>query len=108
MVLSRLVRVSPLTLVGALLALGCGGSEPTPTTHCADIVNACHEVDPGSGPLHDCHEIGHDGDETMCTQAVADGCVTMCEAAPPVDGGMHMHDEDGGAHMHDEDGGAAG
>lgn len=92
----------------ALLALlvGCGGDGGSTTTHdCADIIAACHEVDPGSGPIHDCHEVGHDGDEAACTPVRA-SCVSMCEAAEPVDGGAHMHDHDGGAHMHDHDGGA--
>ena len=47
---------------------------------CTLIGHACHAVDPGSGPLHDCHELGHAGDATQCfTQGLH---ASIC-ATPP-------------------------
>lgn len=89
-----------LALTGALTA-ACD-EDPAGPDACRQISSACHDVDTGSGPLHDCHETGHDGDLAAC-EAVLGSCVAMCEAAEPVDGG-HAHDEDAG-HAHDEDAG---
>ncbi len=96
-----------LVLSSLALFVACGGTnDPPPATHhCADIVDACHDVDPGSGPLHDCHETAHEGVEATC-QPIRESCVMQCMAAPPVDagtrhdGGMHMHGDAGG-HAHD-------
>jgi uncharacterized repeat protein (TIGR04052 family) len=53
---------------------------PAPTPVCDAIVAACHPVDPGTGPLSVCHDLGHDKVETSC---VADNgaCVAACTAA---------------------------
>lgn len=78
--------------------LGCDG---TPATHhCQDIINVCHDVDPGTGPAHDCHETAHDGDEAAC-EPMRDECVSLCESLSPVehDGGHGEHD--GGHDEHD-------
>ena len=67
-----------LALLGGLV-LGCGGDASNDDAgggsradafstsdafvelrpSCELIVAACHDVDPGSGPIHDCHELGH-------------------------------------------------
>ena len=46
---------------------------------CSDLGSTCHVVDPGSGPLHECHELGHGGDEAACTVGRA-ACVEACGA----------------------------
>jgi hypothetical protein len=42
--------------------------------------SGCHNVDPGSGRIHDCHEVGHSGDAAMC-QANLASCTQLCGAA---------------------------
>lgn len=46
---------------------------------CAGLGSSCHVVDPGSGPLHACHELGHGGDQAACALGRAD-CVDSCGA----------------------------
>ncbi len=46
---------------------------------CAGIGSSCHVVDPGSGALHACHELGHGGDQAACALGRA-GCVDACGA----------------------------
>ncbi|MEY4513080.1 MAG: hypothetical protein RLZZ450_5202, partial [Pseudomonadota bacterium] len=62
----------------------------TPSS-CPQIVSTCHEVDPGQGPIHDCHEIGHDGDAAACATAL-DSCIALCSAAPTLDAGTTTPD----------------
>jgi uncharacterized repeat protein (TIGR04052 family) len=75
---------------------------PVGTNACQDIINACHDVDPGSGPLHDCHELGHDEVESACAPE-RDRCVALCGAAMSLDGG-HTHGEDAHTHSHGDAG----
>lgn len=44
---------------------------------CKVIGELCHEADTGSGPGHDCHELGHVGNADACAEAF-DGCITLC------------------------------
>jgi hypothetical protein len=54
---------------------------------CASLGSLCHDVDPGSGPIHDCHEGGHDANPAWCA-ANAERCYQLCTAAHAnVDGG---------------------
>jgi hypothetical protein len=79
-----------LAVLGAICLLSivaCGSDdEEEPGQHqqpaeCEPISDACHEVDTGeAGPIHDCHETGHDGTAAECT-AVAASCISLCEAA---------------------------
>ncbi len=76
------------------------GASDAGLSACNRIITKCHDVDPGSGPLHDCHELGHATDEAQCEPKV-DECVALCEAAN-ADGGTHDHDAAGDApHDHD-------
>lgn len=101
-----------LVFASILALTACGGGEPgtdagehSGSESCQRIIDACHEVDPGTGPIHECHETGHDvGTDEACAPIEAD-CVAMCEAAATTDGGAG---EDGGGHAHDEDAGATG
>lgn len=68
---------------------------------CTMLGSLCHHYDTGSGPAHECHEVGHAGDLAAC-EAMAESCMTICSG----DAGSHSHDEDAGEHAHDEDAGA--
>ncbi|GAB4206425.1 MAG: hypothetical protein OHK0013_23080 [Sandaracinaceae bacterium] len=97
------MRTIPFVLVAPFVAVvsGCPSS-PAATSACRDISAACHDVDPGSGPLHDCHELGHDEVESACASE-RDRCVALCMAAAAIDAGPRT---DGGEvradapHMH--------
>jgi len=47
---------------------------------CAGLGSTCHVVDPGSGPLHECHELGHGGNAQACSLGRA-SCIDACGAA---------------------------
>jgi len=59
-------------------AAGGAGSGIDP--RCAALGELCHPVDDKTGPLHECHELGHDGEARACAAAFAD-CATRCLAA---------------------------
>lgn len=67
---------------------------------CVDLGPLCHDVDPGSGPLHDCHEGGHNPQPAWCA-ANAQRCIDLCNAARADAGAAadvaHNHG-DGGHH----------
>jgi hypothetical protein len=49
---------------------------------CVRLGNICHKVDPGSGPIHECHNIGHDGHVEDCIANYA-RCIPLCVNASP-------------------------
>ncbi|AKF08627.1 hypothetical protein [Sandaracinus amylolyticus] len=57
-----------------------------PPDLCDELGSLCHAYDTGSGPAHECHEVGHAGDLAAC-QAVE----TMCRATCSGDAGAHDH-----------------
>jgi hypothetical protein len=59
---------------------GAGGSGAGIDPRCATLGELCHPVDDETGPLHECHEIGHDGDASACAAAFTD-CASRCLAA---------------------------
>lgn len=64
---------------------------------CEEIGHLCHDFDTGdSGLGHECHEVGHAGDEAACL-AIQDDCLALC-------GGDAGHHEDAG-HSDAGDGG---
>lgn len=87
---------------------GSAGEEPL----CAALGELCHAVDDETGPLHECHELGHVNDAAVCA-AEFDRCAELCLAAREElehghgaggaggagagAGGAHSHAE-GGAH----------
>lgn len=87
---------------------GTGGAPAEPKdAHCAALGELCHAVDDETGPLHECHELGHVGNAAKCA-AGFDECATLClaarEALPPHTEGGAGGVGAGGAHSH---GGAA-
>lgn len=56
---------------------GAGGSSDDGALECEVVGELCHEADLGSGPAHDCHELGHDGDGPAC-HAQFSSCIHTC------------------------------
>ncbi len=86
-------------LLGTALA-GCPATESAPDApsasdapstsrpSCDALFLACHDADTGSGPAHECHELGHDETSTEATCAAElTRCTMLCEAALAVDAG---------------------
>jgi hypothetical protein len=70
---------------------GTGGAPAEPKdAHCAALGELCHAVDDETGPLHECHELGHVGNAAKCAEGF-DECATLClaarEALPPTPAG---------------------
>ena len=61
----------------ALLIAGTSCGRPAV---CEEITEACHPVDPGSGPIHDCHEASEEGSRAEC-ETQHDACLVICTAA---------------------------
>ncbi|MBX3233617.1 MAG: hypothetical protein KIT84_11485 [Labilithrix sp.] len=54
---------------------------------CQAIITACHPLDNGPGPAHDCHEVGHDNPtEEKCAAKKAE-CLATCTAPGTSDAG---------------------
>jgi uncharacterized repeat protein (TIGR04052 family) len=77
-------EAGPVTLTLTASLAGCTDTASTvvqcanaEAAVCSSLGSNCHVVDPGSGPLHDCHELGHAGDEKACSAGRA-GCVESC------------------------------
>lgn len=71
---------------------------------CAALGELCHPVDDENGPLHACHELGHENDASICAAKFAD-CAQRCLAAVE----LLEHGEGGagggsGEHAHTEAG----
>lgn len=77
------------------LTLTCVADAP-PADACAGLGSNCHVVDPGSGPLHECHELGHAGDLLACS-AERSACVTSCGEALCQTLGSLCHEVDPGS-----------
>jgi hypothetical protein len=56
-----------------------------PYPSCRAITEACHELDVGTGPIHDCHDVGHDSTSDAPCAARKDECLKIC--APADDAG---------------------
>lgn len=79
-----------LFLIGLLGSCIDEGVDPTDEVHffppsCQEIVDACHEVDLGYGPLHECHETAHDVSTAEACEPIRDECVALCDAAASAD-----------------------
>lgn len=77
---------------------GENGEPTSPFPSCQEILHACHPLDVGEGPIHDCHETAHDdGTEAKCA-AAKDQCLKTCVA--PSDAGTSTDSGDAGDHSH--------
>jgi hypothetical protein len=74
-------------LLSLSFAVGCSSSVPSLAgvpADCQAILDACHPKDPGSGPVHDCHEAAETAGDVRDAKTCADkksGCVALCTAA---------------------------
>lgn len=66
---------------------GAGGAEPP--SLCEEFGSLCHPYDLGPGPQHDCHELGHAGDEALCATKEAE-CRQACETAETIPFTIHF------------------
>jgi hypothetical protein len=53
---------------------------------CQVLGELCHEADTGSGPAHDCHQLGHVAEREVCEQEF-DGCIATCVETGGGEGG---------------------
>ena len=53
---------------------------------CQVLGELCHAADSGTGPAHECHEVGHVGNAAACNAEFA-GCVGVCTGADTGAGG---------------------
>lgn len=72
-----------MALTLAVLA-GCSDdkktAEPAEPPSCAAIVEACHPLDKGSGPIHECHEAAEAEGVTEATCAAKKAeCLNTCK-----------------------------
>jgi hypothetical protein len=67
------------------------GGHGSPYPSCAAITGACHEVDIGDGPIHECHDKAHGADSDSVCAPLKDNCLKICGDAR-ADGGTAEHD----------------
>ncbi|HEY8432444.1 MAG TPA: hypothetical protein VIL20_28935 [Sandaracinaceae bacterium] len=71
----------------SLLALGCDdGSHHDGAESCQRIIDACHDVDPGTGEAHECHQTAHDEGTAEACDPIEAMCIAVCQAL--ADGGV--------------------
>lgn len=86
-----MTKTVALALLTAAAWMGCHShdedSHTTPTGHtspypaCNAILEACHQFDIGEGPIHNCHETGHDAKSDSDCTPVKEACLQLCAAA---------------------------
>lgn len=80
-----------LSLVAAplvvALIIACSDDDAAPavdtTDACAELASRCHPYDKASALGHECHELGHAGDDNACAPRKAE-CLAAC---PPTEAG---------------------
>jgi hypothetical protein len=79
--------VFALALLLPFTSVGCGDDEDKAADphenvapDCADILKACHDKDPGEGPIHDCHNVAEANNATACAEDKP-GCLSACAEA---------------------------
>jgi len=70
--------------------------EPSPASACDGLGSNCHVVDAGSAAAHECHELGHAGDEAACAAGRA-ACIDTCGSALCAELSSLCHDVDPGS-----------
>jgi hypothetical protein len=91
-----LPKIAFTTLVFIALATACGDDDHSAAVpSCAAIIAACHEVDPGTGRIAECHETAHDVGTAEACDPIEAECVALCEALH--DGGAGEMDGGAGA-----------
>lgn len=76
-----------LTVVVCLVACSSSKSSDDSGDHdahassfpsCEAIKEACHPLDVGAGPIHDCHEVAHESTSDEACAAKKDECLRTC------------------------------
>jgi|GEM_PF-3561322 len=75
----------------ASVAAACSSSSSSPPSGdtngaCAAVASACHPYDKESAIGHECHELGHEGDDAKCAVRRAE-CLAACPPKPEEDAG---------------------
>jgi hypothetical protein len=68
---------------------------------CNEITTACHEVDVGEGPIHDCHETAHGAKSDSDCAPRKENCLKICNEAKADAGAEHDGGEHEGGAEHD-------
>lgn len=70
-------RIVVTSILLAVLATSC--STASTQSECATITQHCHAIDPGSGPIHDCHEFAETSGRTPsdCAMRLTE-CLAVC------------------------------
>jgi hypothetical protein len=63
------------------------GGHTSPYPSCNAITKACHAFDVGEGPIHDCHEVGHEATSDEPCAAVKTKCLALCVEEGGTDAG---------------------
>ena len=61
--------------------LSCDDHHEDSPAECKEIITACHEVDRGSGPIHDCHENAEGTWTKEQCSANRSMCLGLCSSA---------------------------
>lgn len=69
-----------------LAATGCGSDDHSHPPECKEIAATCHSVDPGSGPIHECHENAEGKWSKSECVSNRPMCLNVCKAAATPDG----------------------
>src|SRR5688572_7543944 len=77
------LAIATVGFVAAACSTSPPSSPPAYTGSCRQLARQCHPYDKGAGIGHDCHELGHNGDDSKCGPR-KDECLAAC---PPTDGG---------------------
>lgn len=64
-----------------------GGAHTSQYPSCNAITQACHSVDVGTGPIHDCHDLAHAATSDAPCATEKDRCLKLCAAAEADGGG---------------------
>lgn len=94
--LDDMKRLLTILAAATLGVAGCHSDDHDHSTlpaSCAEIVERCHPLDLGSGPVHECHENAEGvWDDATCTAKKA-SCFATCTAS---DGGSDTGSDTGG------------
>jgi uncharacterized repeat protein (TIGR04052 family) len=71
-------------------------TQPASVSACDGLGSTCHVVEATSAEAHECHELGHGGDEAACAEGRA-ACIETCGSALCSELGSLCHDVDPGS-----------
>lgn len=96
------MKITAFVLMASFTAIACSsehghdtdaGAQRSAFASCQAIIDSCHEVDVGEGPVSACHDVAHEdvATEEKCAAKKTE-CVAVCKAAlVAMDGGVDAH-----------------